>query len=311
MKDPRSRSAKPWLRITGTLISLGLLVYLMGKQDWAELWRQVRGISPWIWLGCFSLYFSGQVFNALRWYILLRAKQVKITFVESLKLILSGAFASNFLPSTVGGDILRVIGSQPFTGSYTLSLASVVLDRVLNVCTFMTVLPFSFATFGMDGIRLNLQQQLSLSAGLGLTTIRQKIEKMIKKFKDALILWLNQPGTLGLAFIVSWLSVLVMFVANTILANHLGIPVKLYQVMGINAITYLLTLLPITFNGYGVREVLITTLYMSLGGTLEQAASLAVITRFFMLIETLPGSLWVGRYISMVRDANRERISES
>jgi hypothetical protein len=284
------------------------LVYLLWKQDWPELWRQVRGVSPWVWLGCFGLYFSGQVFNALRWLTLLRSKQVNITFAECLKLILSGAFASNFLPSTVGGDILRVAGSQPFTGSYTLSLASVVLDRALNVCTFLTVLPFSLITFGASGIQLNLARHSSYSVVIGLPAIRHKIEKVLIKFKEAFLLWLKQPLTLGAAFIISWLSVLVMFIANTILANHLGIQVKLYQVMGVNAITYLLTLLPITFNGYGVREVLITTLYMSLGGTLEQAASLAVITRFFMLLETLPGSLWIGRYLALIRASKREEI---
>ena len=63
--------------------------------------------------------------------------------------------------------------------------------------------------------------------------------------------------------------------------------------MGINVLTYLLTLLPISVNGYGVREVAMTTLYMQLGASLEQASTLALITRFFMLMETLPGALWL------------------
>jgi len=67
--------------------------------------------------------------------------------------------------------------------------------------------------------------------------------------------------------------------------------------MGVNAITYLLTLLPITFNGYGVREVLITTLYMALGATVEQASAFAFITRFFMMIETIPGAFWLTQIV--------------
>lgn len=310
MEETSHRTGNQWLRITGTLLSLALLAYLLWQQDWQELWRQVRGVSLWVWLGCFGLYFSGQVFNALRWYTLLRSKQVQITFLECFKLILTGAFASNFLPSTVGGDVLRVMGSQPFTGSYTLSLASVLLDRGLNVFAMLATLPFSFFTFTAPDVHLDFNQQLSSAPALGLPAFRRMLEKALKKFKDALLLWFNQPRVLAAALVISWLSVLVIFAGNTILAHHLGMPVKFYQVVGVNAITYLLTLLPITFNGYGVREVLITTLYVALGGSLEQAASLAVITRFFMLLETLPGSLWIGRYLSLIRLSKESLVSE-
>jgi uncharacterized membrane protein YbhN (UPF0104 family) len=101
-----------------------------------------------------------------------------------------------------------------------------------------------------------------------------------------------------LAFCTSWLSIFVVFIAIWLVARGLGIPVALYQVMGVTGITYLLTLLPISVNGYGVREVAITTLYLPLGASLEQAATLALITRFLSMLETLPGALWLSQVVS-------------
>jgi hypothetical protein len=70
-------------------------------------------------------------------------------------------------------------------------------------------------------------------------------------------------------------------------------PVSLYQVMGVMALSYAINLLPISINGYGVREIALTTLYVHVGATLEQASTLAVVTRFILLVEALPGALWL------------------
>lgn len=282
------------LRVLGTILSVGLLLYLLWKQDWYELWRQVSAIDFWVWLVCFGLYFTGQVFNSLRWFSLLKSKQIPISFGTTLKIILSGAFASNFLPSTIGGDVFRILGSKPYTRSYALGFASVIIDRLLNVCAMVTVLPFSIITFW--SIDFDLETGRTLISGVGFVSgAKQKIEKILKQIKESLMLWMDQPRSLIIAFGISWLSIFVMFVANTVLAVQLGMPVNLIQVMGVNALTYLLTLVPITFNGYGVREVLITTLYVALGATVEQASAFALITRFFLMLETVPGSLWLSQ----------------
>jgi hypothetical protein len=68
--------------------------------------------------------------------------------------------------------------------------------------------------------------------------------------------------------------------------------------MGVTVITYFLTLLPISVNGYGLREVAITALYLPLGASLEQAAILAIITRFLSMLATIPGALWLSQVVA-------------
>ncbi len=222
-------------------------------------------------------------------------------FGEVVRTVFAGAFASNFLPSTIGGDAFRLISLLRFTSDKTLGLASIVVDRALNVLATLTILPFSWLTFGDKLFDLLRSENHTPAAAIAIPSIRKIgafFKRVTKKLFMAFTNWARQPGILIGAFGISWLSIFVIYIEVWLLARYLGIPVTLYQVMGVAAIVYLVTLLPISFNGFGVREVIYTTLYVSLGATVEQAAALALVSRFFMLLETLPGVLWLSNIIS-------------
>jgi len=93
-------------------------------------------------------------------------------------------------------------------------------------------------------------------------------------------------------------GLVVSFFGIWILARGLGMDIALYEVMGIMVLTYFISMLPISINGYGLREVAVTALYMQVGASLEQASTLAVITRFMLLLETLPGALWLSDIVT-------------
>ncbi|HNZ13773.1 MAG TPA: lysylphosphatidylglycerol synthase transmembrane domain-containing protein [Anaerolineaceae bacterium] len=287
---PASKQTWNWkkiLRWAGTLASLGLFVYLLARQNWPQLWQALSRLPVWAVGLAFSLYLSGQAANALRWWILLRSQKVTISYLQALQLIFAGAFASNFLPSTIGGDALRMLGLFQYTTQRVMAVASVLLDRILNVLAYVTVAPFALG--------VALPQDLTI---LGFfITLPGWLRRILDKLLEAFRLWRQQPAALIRAFGVSWLSIFVIFLALFTLARGLGIPVALHQVIGINVVTYFLTLLPISVNGYGVREIAITGLYIQVGATLEQAAALAIISRLMLMAETLPGALWAPRLL--------------
>lgn len=252
--------------------------------------------------------------NTLRWNLLLRAQGIEVPFVETLKIVIAGAFASNFLPSTIGGDSVRIVGVLRFGAAWSVSVASVVLDRFLNIIATLTLLPFSLFAFGSPA---SLWQNLTatgypaplvLGSGVAAGRVDKWTAKLIhalRRFLEVIRIWLDRPGTLLLAFVLSWLSTFIVFFAVWILARGLGIPVALYQVLGVMALTYLLSMLPISINGLGLREVAVTTLYMQLGATLEQASTLAVVTRFMLLLEALPGALWLSQLVPAEKDIKK------
>jgi uncharacterized membrane protein YbhN (UPF0104 family) len=299
---------RKWLQWGGTLIAAILFIRLLARLNWASVWENFKSLPLGLLLLAFLLYTIGMLANALRWFILLQTAQINIPFWETVKIVYLGAFISNYLPSTIGGDTVRFLSLLRFTSRRAVGFASVVLDRLINLTAMLTILPLSMATF-FPLYPFSAQIGRGVAPIIVVTGIaedyRSKLKRMpatvthwIDKGKDAFKVWLHSPRNLVRAFVVSWFSIFVIFVAIWVIAKGLGIPVALYQVMGVTAITYLITLLPISVNGYGLRELAIVAIYTRLGATIEQATSLAIITRILMLIETLPGALWIPQNLS-------------
>jgi len=304
-----------WLRWSGTAISALLFLWLISRENWGEVWHHLQALPAWLLPLALLFYLAGLLANALRWYLLLQAPGIQLTFWAVTRIVFTGQFVSNFLPSTIGGDSVRFVGVMHYTSDRAVGLASVILDRLVNVVAFLTVLPLSVITFGSPATwpRFSLNASpfspVLAMAGVKIPWTRGPVSRLqywIARGRKAFQVWLEHPRLLVLAFCVSWLSIFVVFVAIWLVARGLGIPVALYQVMGVTGITYLLTLLPISVNGYGLREVAITTLYIPLGASLEQAATLAIITRFLSMLETLPGALWLSQVVS--GPAEREAV---
>ena len=89
------------------------------------------------------------------------------------------------------------------------------------------------------------------------------------------------------------------------MAVSLGINVSILEVIQIASIVYVFTLIPISFNGLGVRELIMTTLYVSLGSTIEEATLLALVTRLLMVIVTSVGALWLPQ---LMPDVDQKQI---
>ena len=288
-----------WLRWGGTLISTGLFLWLLSRQDWRVLWETVRGMDLWLLPLAAGLYFTAVLLNTLRWYLLLRVQPVTVRYASLLRIVLSGNFASNFLPSTVGGDTVRIVSTSRATG-WAIGLASVVVDRLINVVAMTALLPISwftlhpvewFSAAASVGARRGALGNGWAAAGL--TPLRQKVGGGLWKLRVALGMWRERKYVLWLGLVISWLARLSVFSAVWILARGLGIVVSLWQVVGVGAVTYVLSLLPISINSLGLREVTMTTLYVQLGATLEQASALTVVTRMILMLETVPGALWI------------------
>jgi uncharacterized membrane protein YbhN (UPF0104 family) len=99
-----------WIRIAGTVLSLGLLIWLISEQDWPAFLTTLKSMRWEYVLLAAALVVLTQLFNATRWFTLLRAIKLSITWVRSTQLFFAGLYVSNFLPTTIGGDVLRLAG---------------------------------------------------------------------------------------------------------------------------------------------------------------------------------------------------------
>lgn len=289
---PKRRPLSTWVRWIGTLLSLGLFAWLILRLDWNLVWTQLRGVAWWAILLASASYLLSQAFNTLRWCALLWAHDVKITFWQAFRITWSGIFASNFLPSTIGGDGLRMAAVYPYTRRKTVAVGSVALDRVINMAAMTCLVPLPMVLFGA---KLNTLLALALPF-----SPRALAEKYFPKIVAALREWAGRPMAFVWAFLAAWPSNLTPMFSTWLVARGLGMDVSFWQVMAVQTVAYFLSVLPISVNGYGVREVTYATLFVALGASLEQASALAVITRFLIVLVTIPGAIWVSNIAASI-----------
>jgi hypothetical protein len=277
-----------------TFLSVVLLIWLISRQNWDQILQTLIRIPISTIVIVLMLNFVGQVLNTLRWSILLNAQDIHISKWQLIKIVLAGAFASNFLPSTIGGDVIRLIKINQFSHNQGLNFASIVLDRFVNVVAFLTILPLSYSIWSQAVTDRNTQ--VMMMATLNLSVIKKWFQKSWSQFISAYKNWAQKPWVVFQAFVVCWFSIFVIFIGLWLLNLGLDIQVKLVQVMGISALSYFITMLPISINGYGLREVSITFFYTLIGVSADQAAIFAVLSRFLILFVTVPGAFFLGNF---------------
>ncbi len=287
-----SRKSSRRVRLIGTVLSLGLLITLLWRQDWAQIAQSLANLPWWILLLSFTFLALRHAFNALRWFWLVRAQDIPLSYARSLQLVFAGLFVSNFLPSMVGGDVVRITGVMAIARNRVAGAASVVVDRLVGVFGMFFVLPLSLPL-----IKIILAEG-GLAGLIGSTVAGQRLREVfqrgVQRSKEALAMWWNRPFSLVQALLTSWLAVASYLFSAWMMTRGVGMQVSIFDVAGVSVLTYFLTMIPLSINGYGVRELAIVGFYTQLGATVEQAMAFALVTRILFLLVSLPGAAWVG-----------------
>jgi hypothetical protein len=279
------RSWTRWLKIAGTVISLGLLVWLLSRLDLEELLSIAARVPIAVLLLSLVLLTTRVLAHTFRWRSLLQGQRIHVPFRQLLGLQYGSFFASNFLPTTVGGDVIRLVGILRETSNRVGGAASIVVDRAMGAFAMLFVLPLSWPM--LSGFLA------TLVVAVGRVELPSSLRSAARRVWDATALWLKSPASLIVALLASWVGIFSYFVFIWTLARGLGIDVSLIQVAGVTAITYFIALIPFTINAYGLRELSVIAFYSSLGASTEQAAALALLSRFLILISSLPGAYTV------------------
>jgi uncharacterized membrane protein YbhN (UPF0104 family) len=139
-----ARRHGPWVKWARLAVTAGLIAVLLTKFDPEELVpsdRSLPGTLAFLCAGVVLMAFSF-LLASWRWQRVLAVFGAPVPLRTLLKHYLAGQFVGNALPSTVGGDVLRVSRLARDTGSREIAFASVVIERLtgffaLPVLTFL------------------------------------------------------------------------------------------------------------------------------------------------------------------------------
>lgn len=287
--------------------SAGMLALLLPRVHFASLFptHQLTSLR-WAAAGLLATLLA-VVLSTVRWAQVLQALALPADLPPLLSHTFAGQFVSNFLPSTVGGDILRVARLSAANGRRPASAASVVIERL----TGFFVLPFItlVALFGNRSL-LHLGTATRLALTLSLVTLAALAAILLATgsrwlddrfagrswlgFLDAVHVGLNRlrrnPASL-LAVVVSALAYQLSVVMAAWLAGHaLGIQVGWSAMMAFVPVVAIAQVLPLSVNGLGLREAALVLLLAPLGVPTGQAVALGLLLYGMNLVVSLLGA---------------------
>jgi len=296
-------SRKNIIRVIGTLLSIALLIYLLSQQGWGEIVDALRQIPPINLILVVILLAISRISVGARWYSLLRSTTSKISFQESLRMTFAGLFAANFLPTTVGGDVVRLAGTLRCSDDRVGSAASIAADRLVGLVGMAMAIPFGLGVLieWIQGSAVSLQylhmasrSSIVLALAINWSEGWEKVLKMFRQLIDGLVMWTRRPRALLTAFGFTWLHMACLFSILWLFFDGMGQRISFSMVAGLWSFTYLITLMPFSINGLGIREVSISYIFTHLGGvSIQSALALALILRTMEMLVSVPGAFFL------------------
>lgn len=289
---------RAWVRVAGTALGLLLLAYLIRQQSWPEIAAALARIPGWIFALALTLALLSRLAVAARWWVLLRGAGVNLRWQAAVRLTFAGLFASNFLPTTIGGDVVRLAGALRLDGPAAVFAASIAVDRLVGMAGMISAAPL-----GLPAFLPWLQAQAaagsaSLSAvAAGGGRFQAWLRRGWSSLRDALRLWARHPQWLAGAFGCTWVYMLLKFGALALFFRYLGEPVPFVDIAGLWSVVYFITLVPVSIGGLGLQEVSASLIYSQVAGvSLSGALAAALLLRTIEVLASLPGALFVSDF---------------
>ena len=297
----KNKKARGFLQI---LLSLILLIWLIGRAGLDEVLDTFSGMH-WSWyLPAFALFLLNIVIRAYRWYTLLHALNERPSFRHLTYLYFVGFFANNFIPSGFGGDFVKIVSLRRSFGRGAEALSSVVMDRVTgllgsaiialialiwNSLGHVTAVDLPFALWMLIALLSIGTPVLFLlfrwSHPLNILIRRfPKIQQIPKYDKlEQLVETVNRYPLpiLFNSLLISLPFTLSLVVVQYFIARALSVDLPLAVFALFVPIIAILNLLPLSFNGLGVREGIYQFLFVPIG--VSTAGAIAMSLAFYFL----------------------------
>src|SRR5262245_8240360 len=294
-------------------VSVVLLVVLFRQIDVTRLWQPVRRASlAWL-VVALGIYSVNLLVSTWRWHLLLHAQQVSVRRRWLFGSFLVATFFNNFLPSNIGGDVIRISDTAGPARSKTRAAAVVLTDRALGLMALVlaaamgaslasAVHPAALPIWPMwlwAGFLVGAAASapaVFAPAGVGrllrpLTVFHPEwVGNRIDKLTDVLSRFKAQPGALASCFAWAIFVQVTMVVFYYAVAYALHLNLSLSDLAVIVPLSFVVQMLPVSVNGFGVREATFSFYFTRLGQPLESALLISLVPQALIMISSLAGA---------------------
>lgn len=236
------------------IITLTLIFFLFMKIDIHKLLRSIDEINILLFLLASLMYLFSSFLSALRWKLFLPENpSLKKGKIFSLYMI--GCFFNIFLPGIMGGDVVKIVLLKKLLGLKE-SISSVIIERYVGFLAllllgfiffliFFKKMPDNWILYSIPAGFISLIFATTLPFLTNKLSFLQNVREYVKGFEKKIYFK---------AFVYSLLVQIIVMMSVYFIFISLNAPVKFYEVVIFLPIIILLSTLPISLSGLGVRE---------------------------------------------------------
>jgi glycosyltransferase 2 family protein len=304
-----------------SVVLIVLLLRMINIRDMAALFRNV---NIYYFLLLLVIITFDRFFMAFKWHLLLKVKDRGITFFMVVRTYYIGTLIGFFLPTTVGGDLVRVLKLRTEKQKGSDILSSVILERMLgfiaaailaaltstamilfyrlNVWRFLVIAAIILLLFALVVIisfNRAISGRIEKSKKLSGNFIFAKLKKIYLSYSE----YKNYKGLLVLFLFLSILEQLIPVIANYIASLALNLHIPLIYFLVVIPVVQLLSRIPISFEGIGINEGLMVYFFSLLGLSGTAAFSIGLVGHVGIILAALPALLF------FFKDIRKQAIS--
>ena len=313
-EHPEASSARRYVLLAIKIaVSIILLVLLFSKIEIGRLWAIARQASvPWLAVAL-AIYAVNLIASTWRWYILLDAQEVEVRRRWLFGSFMVASFFNNFLPSNIGGDVIRISDTAKAARSRTLAATVVLMDRGLGLMALVLVAAVGASAAGavhpaalpiwpawlwagfLAGAAASAPAVFA-PAGFGrllqpLTVFHPEwVGNRIETLTSVLARFGAQPRALATCFATAVFVQSTMVVFYFSVAHALHLNVSLSDIAVIVPISFVVQMLPVSFGGFGVREATFSIYFSRIGQPIESAIAMSLVAQALILLFSLTGA---------------------
>ncbi len=297
-----------FIKITITIV---LFYFIFKNIDFKIFGQTLQSARLGILAAAYLVFWLGHFVCVYRWRMLMLPLMPVRSFQNLLAIYCIGLFFNLTFPTVVGGDVVKIYYVGKHSNSYSQSFAATFLDRDAGMLAMMIIAcaGLLFYPIHIPGVAVEIVvwgfSALFIFGNICLFTPRfryeiikflrwcrlSRIADKMDRVSDALRIIGGKRRVLFAAFMVSFVNQFfaISVVWITAVGLHLDIPFS-YFLIFVPVIT-LISMIPISLNGMGLREYAFMSLFSAIGIIAESCIALGLVSSILIILTSLPGGI--------------------
>jgi uncharacterized protein (TIRG00374 family) len=308
-------------RIIQLLVSAILLVGLCFFVELEETRQAWVNANVYYLVVAVILVILGRILMAVKWNLLLRAKNIYVSWCEVTRVYYISSFLGVYLPPTIGADVVRAYYVARTKGPLRHIVSSILVERLLGL---IAVLMFAvggaillltlfansesniYRLLGavlimMAVVMIGFFASLSASVSSIIMSLIRRLERKNRVGKvaqkannlyESYLLFRTRKGILAGFFLLTCLEVCFPVLWCYIVSLGLGLTIPLLYFLAFVPTIIVLVRLPISLDGFGIQEGGFVYFLALVGAPTSLGLSVGLISHLAVLVGLLPGALF-------------------